>query len=259
VIEEIPLPGGDLNPIVRVGDTVRRPQGPWSPAVHALLEHYERAGFDGAPRFLGVDEQGREILTYIEGEAALPPVPGHDEVLPALGRLLRRMHDAQEGFVPPPGAEWQLPPTPPSGDELVCHHDLFWPNVIFRDGLPVTLIDWDLAAPASRVHDVASAVNYWAPLRPDEQSGEWGVPVDRRGERMLALVDAYGLDEPGRAALLDVVAERVAIWIEAYRIWGRDERRPGWAELWDRVGDRYLVAKQRWFEQHRAELEAYLR
>ena len=51
----------------------------------------------------------------------------------------------------------------------------------------------------------------------------------------------------------------VATWIEAYRVWGRDERRPGWAELWDRVGDRYLVAKQRWFEQHRDELEAYLR
>jgi hypothetical protein len=57
---------------------------------------------------------------------------------------------------------------------------------------------------------------------------------------------------------MDIVAERVAIWIEAYRVWGRDERRPGWAELWDRVGDYYLVAKQQWFEEHRAELEAYL-
>jgi hypothetical protein len=257
--EEIPLAGGDLNPIVRVGDTVRRPQGPWSPAVHALLRHFESVGFDGAPRFLGVDERGREVLSYIEGEAALPPVPAGDEVLPALGRLLRRMHDAQAGFESPREAAWQLPPTAPSGDELVCHHDLFWPNLIFRDGLPVALIDWDLAAPASRLHDVASAVNYWAPLRQDEQAIEWGVPIDRRGERMRSLCDAYGLDAAGRAGLLDIVAERVATWIEAYRVWGRDERRPGWAALWDRVGDVNLVTKQRWFVEHRAELERYLR
>lgn len=58
------LHGGDLNLVVRVGDAVRRPTGPWSPAVHALLLHFERVGFDGAPRFLGLDEQ--ENLRWLE-------------------------------------------------------------------------------------------------------------------------------------------------------------------------------------------------
>lgn len=36
--------------------------------VQAVLLHLEAVGFEGAPRFLGVDDEGREILTYIEGD-----------------------------------------------------------------------------------------------------------------------------------------------------------------------------------------------
>ncbi|HKW77884.1 MAG TPA: aminoglycoside phosphotransferase family protein, partial [Candidatus Limnocylindria bacterium] len=60
--------GGNLQDTVRVGDTVRRRTGPWTPAVHALLRHLEKRGFP-APRVRGIDERGREILGYIEGEA----------------------------------------------------------------------------------------------------------------------------------------------------------------------------------------------
>lgn len=60
---EIPLGGGDVDVgehvAVRVGDTVRRQVGPHTQAVHALLRHFERVGFDGAPRVPGFDERGR--------------------------------------------------------------------------------------------------------------------------------------------------------------------------------------------------------
>src|SRR3954454_9334545 len=74
---EILLIGGTANRglVVRVGDTVRRPQRPTSPATHALLRHLAAVGFAGAPRFLGVDEQGREVLSYIPGTAVTPPYP----------------------------------------------------------------------------------------------------------------------------------------------------------------------------------------
>ncbi len=98
-MDEIPLTGGDMNLVVRVGDTVRRPPQP--AGVRALLQWYERVGFDGVPRFLGVDAQGREILSYVEGEPAFAPVPSGDEVVSALGRLLRAAHDAQDGFERP--------------------------------------------------------------------------------------------------------------------------------------------------------------
>ena len=95
--EEV-LHGGDLTTVVKIGDTVRRETGPWSAAVHELLLHFERVGFDGAPRFLGIDEQGREILDFVEGEPAHAPVPAADQVVWELGRLLRRMHEAQVGL-----------------------------------------------------------------------------------------------------------------------------------------------------------------
>jgi hypothetical protein len=70
---EIPLEGGNASGgVVRIGDTVRRPAGPWTPAVHALLGHLHAAGFPGAPQPLGLDEHGREVLTFIPGTIPWP-------------------------------------------------------------------------------------------------------------------------------------------------------------------------------------------
>lgn len=256
---ETVLHGGDLNIVVRVGETVRRPLGPWSPAVHALLRHFEAVGFDGAPRFLGVDDKGREMLSYIGGEAAVAPVPAGAEVPFTIGSLLRGAHDAQASFVRPIGATWQSMIGGAKGGEVVCHNDLFWPNVIFRAGSPVALIDWDLAAPAPRVHDVASAARFWAPLRPDEQAEAWGLPTESRRQRLLALCDGYELSRGQRAAMLEAVYELGEKWIATYRSWGRDRRFPGWSGMWDRDGDRYLLATQRWLVEHRAEISSWLR
>jgi hypothetical protein len=204
VTEEIPLEGGDVNPVVRVGETVRRPPEP--PGVQALLRWYEQVGFDGAPQFLGVDERGREILTYVDGEPAFAPVPYSDEVVASLGRLVRRAHDAQTGFVPPPDPGWSRE-DPLGRSEVIGHGDLFWTNVIFRDGRPVALIDWEIARPMTRTLEVALAATYWAGLRIDSQLLEWGLPLDRRGERLRLLCDSYGLDRRQRSTLLDELIE----------------------------------------------------
>jgi len=76
-----PLSGGTANRglVIRVGDTVLRPIAPCRPATHALLGHLAAVGFDGAPRVLAVGT-ATEMLTYIHGQAALPPLP-----LPAVG------------------------------------------------------------------------------------------------------------------------------------------------------------------------------
>ena len=60
--------GGGLTPVVRVGETIRRAAGPWTPAVHALLDHLAAVGFDGAPRVHGYDDDGREVIEFVEGE-----------------------------------------------------------------------------------------------------------------------------------------------------------------------------------------------
>src|SRR4051812_30865090 len=100
---EVVLRGGFTNAglVRRVGHTVRRPWRPTSRAANALLEHLARAGFDGAPRFLGVDDRGREMLSFIPGEAAIEPLPAWaltDEALVSVAALLRRFHDAVASF-----------------------------------------------------------------------------------------------------------------------------------------------------------------
>lgn len=223
---ETPLHGGDMNPVVRVGDTVRRPPEPAE--VVELLRWFEQVGFDGAPRFLGYDDAGREILSYVEGEPAFPPVPSSDDVVAAIGQLLRRAHDAQ------------------AGRTLMIHGDLFWTNVVFRDGLPWALIDWELARPASHVLEVALAATYWAGIRIDEQLLEWGIPLERRGERLRILCDAYGLTAAERASMLGQL-----ISFRRERIAGRQWRGTTPVDV--------IRANLRWVEEHADELGTFLR
>jgi hypothetical protein len=262
---EVPLVGGDVNiggnVVVRVGGTVRRPVGPHTAYVHALLGHFERVGFEGAPRVLGFDEHGREVLSYVEGAPALEPLTGDDESLSALGALIRRMHDAQAGFEAPP--EWHDEPLDPPpgvtrGNEVVCHNDVFPPNVILRDGLPVALVDWDFARRAPRLYDVASAANFWVPLRPDGQAERWGLAGLARGARLRLLCDAYGLAGADRGELLDVVAHRNRMGYEIHRRNGGELRLPGWKEMWDRGSGDVILDRSAWFEAQRADLQRSL-
>lgn len=206
---EVPLPGGIANrgKVVRIGDTVHRPQRDTSAATHALLHHLERVGFDGAPRFLGVDAQGREILTYIPGTPVIPPYPDWaltDHALVSVAELLLAYHQAAAGFDPTP-YNWPLPPPRPMVGHLVSHNDPNLDNIIFRDGRAVALIDFDLAGPGSRLWDVACAARLWAPLRPDTYIAD-----ARRGrafQRLRLFVDAYGLDRAERSRILPAVQQ----------------------------------------------------
>jgi len=86
-----PLGGGNVSAgVVRVGDTVRRPSGPWTGSVDALLRHLERVGFTGAPRALGRDEKGRQVLEYVPGQVHVPPSRLDLAALTRVGQLIRR-------------------------------------------------------------------------------------------------------------------------------------------------------------------------
>jgi hypothetical protein len=251
-VSETVLEGGDVNLVVRVGDTVRRPLGEWSPAVHALLRHFEAVGFDGAPRFLGVDEQGREILSFVEGDAARGPIPAGDDVLVALAHLLRRAHAAAASFTPPMDAAWFSGGTGP----LICHRDLFPSNVILRQGTPVALIDWDLAGPAEPLDDVVSAAYHWASLRTDAEN--WGLPTDRRPERVRILCDAYGLSAADRARFVERAIQQRHRGYELHKRLGGEQRLPGWREMWDAGSGERVRGNLRLLEELRPELEAAL-
>lgn len=242
-MSETALVGGDMNLVVRVGDTLRRPPEPRG--VQALLAWYEHTGFDGAPRFLGLDEQGREILSFVEGELAFAPVPYSAEIVAAIGSLLRRAHDAQAGFVSPSDPGWLRHDTHADAGEVIGHGDLFWTNVIFRHRLPVALIDWEIARPMTRTLEVAPAATYWSGIRIDRQLEEWAIPLERRGERLRVLCDAYGLDAMQRSTLLDELIVHRRDRIERGEWRGATPRE-------------VIVENLRWTEAHREELATFL-
>jgi hypothetical protein len=234
-----PLVGdGVTTGIVRIGDTVRRPLRPFSLTIQAFLAHLRDSGFTGAPRPLGVDEQGREVLSFVPGDVPtnpLPPETAGDEVIVALGTLVRDLHEAAAGWVPPPGAVWGGTPASqerpvPSTAELVGHRDYYPGNVVFRGGLPVALIDFDLARPTSRLYDLANALWYWAPLRDPRDRSPAFVDADIP-HRVALFADAYGLTAGQRANLAPLLVSLARRYHEDSRISaGRD---PVFRKLWD--------------------------
>ena len=230
---EVPLRGGIANQglVVRVGDTVRRPLRPTSPATHALLRHLAAVGFDGAPRFLGVDAHGREVLSYLPGHAITAPYPGwalSDEAMTGVAGLLRRYHQAVSTFDPAPH-RWPPSPPAPFRDGIVSHNDPNLDNVVFRDGQAVALIDFDLASPGSRLWDVAAAARLWAPLRADGDIAD-----ARRGRalgRFRLFVDAYGLVGTDRALMVDAVIHNHD-WLYDVVRQGAEHGNPGFAAYW---------------------------
>lgn len=257
---EIPLLGGTANRgrVFRVGDTVRRPIRSTSPAIHALLVHLAAVGFDGAPRFLGVDADGREMLSYVEGRAITPPYPSWaltDAALTSVAALLRRYHEAVAGFDPGPYA-WPQSPPAEFGGGLVLHNDPNLDNVVFRQGQAVALIDFDLASPGARVWDVAAAVRLWAPLRLDAD-----VHDARRGQvlrRFRLFADAYGLTPAERSRLVEAVIANHDWLYDVVRD-GAENGNAGFADYW-LSGARDRAARTRgWYARSAAQLRAALR
>ena len=178
---EIQLTGGRVTAgVVRIGDTVRRPLGPHSPFVHQLLRHLERCGVACAPRFLGVDAEGREILTFIEGDVPSELGAFSDAQLAAAAGLLKTLHDA--------GADAEL-----KGDrETICHGDPGPCNTVFVNGLPVAMIDFDAARPGFRREDVGYAAWLWLSIGDERFSPE------AQGRRLRVFSEACGF-EPSEA------------------------------------------------------------
>jgi hypothetical protein len=212
--DEQPLDGGNVSQVVRIGNTAHRQVNFWSRTVHGLLRHLERQGFDGAPRFLGFDECGREILSYIPGEVGsypLPPYMWSDSTLIDAGRMLRRLHDATMTYAPSE-ARWQFVYPDASLHEVICHNDVAPYNAVFVDGHLQALIDFDTAGPGPRVWDVAYAAYTFVPLANfTPLSDGTTVPYDsthasERLRRLRLLCDAYGLHFPG---LIETVERRL--------------------------------------------------
>jgi Ser/Thr protein kinase RdoA (MazF antagonist) len=232
---EQPLPGRGAPGVVRVGDTVRKPAGPWTDGVDAVLRHLHAVGFTGAPLPLGRDEQGRQVLEFIPGEMCDEAGTFPLDELASVGRFVRELHDALSTFFAPGAPKrsaaarrrwnnaacWQVL-IPPDRSEMICHSDVAPWNLV-RSSRGWVLIDWDATAPGSRLWDLAYAAQAMAGLNADR-------PVDDAAARLRTFVDAYGLAADDRPALVRMLPRRARAMYDMLRIAAHAGREP-WASI----------------------------
>ena len=245
--------GRSTKGVVRIGETVRRPAGPWTPTIHAFLRHLRASGFTAAPEVLGFDDQGREILSYVPGETwgdhidpdepktelvtiRVWPAPTRSEsALAAIGRLYADLHRAAHDFRPtaPIWREYELPM---HDGEIVCHGDGGPWNVVYREGLPAALIDWDGARPNLAINDLASIAWHFVPLGPDDFLRACGFTEPfATARRLRVLCEAYGLTD--RLAILPALNLVKQLWPMKLRYWQPIPPRTGAAHLRSAVRD----------------------
>jgi hypothetical protein len=270
---EVELPRGDVTEgVVRIGDTVRRPHQPTSFAVAGYLDHLERAGFHGAPRYLGRDDRGRDVLTYLEGSVAGDPPEAwttSGNLLASVAVLLRRLHEASAGyladarFAAPYGAVWHrdrvrvdVPDASLPPPELISHCDVTQQNVVVRNGRAVGLVDFDLSGPATRLLDVVNTAMWWVPLRhPDDLAPHWRA-LDAPA-RLRLFADAYGLGRPGREGFVALAIARAEASRRRMRA-AAEQLGGGWARMWSGGAGEAIARREEWLTAHRGALDAAL-
>jgi Ser/Thr protein kinase RdoA (MazF antagonist) len=225
-LDETPFSGGRITEgVVRVENTVRRPRQANAELVRRLLGRLEELGLELAPRYRGIDEQGREMFSFLEGDVPDELDAGYsDATLVAAARLIRRFHDATAGS---PLAV---------GCEVVCHGDLSPCNAVFRGDMPVALIDFDNAAPGKRLDDLGYALFLWLNVGTDGPS-----PAEQ-ARRIRVFCEAYRV--PAGAGIVAAISSAVAANVERLRQEGR------------RADVEWWQAQLDWVEQHRATLAA---
>jgi hypothetical protein len=187
------LAGGNMNAVQRIGDTVHRQTGPWTPTIHRLLDHLHSNGIDWLPRVLGVDGDGREVLTYLPGTVPDYPLPSwiwDDAVLVQAVEHLADFHGATAGFATS-GDVWQIASHERS--DVVCHNDFAPYNMVFDDQHALTgVIDCDTASPGPRVWDLAYLAYRIVPLTCPSNPDTPGFDAPARRRRLDLLCSTYG-------------------------------------------------------------------
>jgi hypothetical protein len=207
-VDEI-LAGGVANAgsVIRNGDFVLRPSNPNSEAVQAFLLGLRSAGFEGAPLPVGIQDDGRERLLFIDGEVALPPFPAWvqtDHALSSIAALMRSFHEASSR-VPVMAAKWSDELADPCGGTMICHNDVCLENVVFKDGEAVALLDFDFAAPGQPLFDLAAFARMCVPIDDDLSAGRLGFRDLDRPARLRLVADTYGLDAESRRTLAELL------------------------------------------------------
>lgn len=242
---------GGVTGAVRIGDTVRKPAGEWTPTIHGMLRFLRDAGFEDVPEPFGIDDAGRESLSFIPGAVATRPWPSRLLTLDGVSDLAawtRRFHDAIAGFRPAHPA-WRAGRLPIDHGQIALHGDLGPWNSVWDGDRLVGIIDWDLAEPGPPITDVAFLALQVVPLRDDRYAREAGFGGEiPRAARLRRLCEVYG--GVGAVDVLTEVSRLHDRDLERELTWGPLGREP-WATFLARGDNRIIREDRAWLDANR--------
>lgn len=211
MIQKEVLSGGREGKIIKENNNVVRPSNLWTTYVHTFLKFMHENEFDNIPIPYGVNEEGMELVSFVEGMVYndnLPDTILSDDVLIEVAKLLRRYHDIGEKYVHQlTGKEvWMLSKHSPI--EVMCHGDFAPYNITFVDGHVHGIIDFDTLHPGPRIWDIAYAVYRWIPFV-SPKNPDYCYPLNEQIRRLKLFVDTYDLKDEERKQLPDKIVERI--------------------------------------------------
>lgn len=210
---------------------------------------------------VGIDEDGRERLEFIEGDVPVPPYPDwaqSDTALGATAVLMAGFHDASRAF-DPTGLTWSAEMADPVGGQIVCHNDVCLENVVFQEGVAVGLVDFDFAAPGRPVYDLAQFARMCVPVDDEVNAARLGWHPADRPARLRLVADAYGLDAPARTQLVEALAGSIARGGEFVRrrVEAGD---PNFVAMWNNMGGmERFDRRRRWWAERQERFVSALR
>ena len=235
---------GSVNAVQRVGNTVVRPVGAWSSAIHRLLKHLESVGFTYSPIAISLNSSG-EVLSYIDGEVAMRPWPPAllaEDGIVAVAQMLLAYHQSVENYVPETGSVWRVPGVRWRDDMVVRHGDLGPWNMVWEADLLVGLIDWEFAEPGYPIEDVAQIAWNCVPLYPPKKSIQAGIAPDQQALRLEILCEIYGID---RTSVINKVAQMQIREFFRLKTIGKTGQEP-WLTWLQRGGLQNIADASRW-------------
>lgn len=205
------LSGGRIGKIFKESERVIRPANKWTPHVHSFLRFLYENGFKNIPIPYEITEDGKEIVSFVEGDVynnRLPDFLQREDTLVSVAKMLRRFHDIGELYIKNlTGREdWMLPVICPI--EVMCHGDFAPYNVTFMDDKASGMIDFDTLHPGPRIWDIAYAIYRFVPFV-SPHNPDYCEDINRQIAKARIFIDAYGLEAGERKKLPGMMVERL--------------------------------------------------